>query len=81
LEREVAPMNVSLTDELKRFVQQKVASGAFPSEEAVLIETVLRSNSIEPHRSISSSAPTNDSARSPSLRDSQSSILSTRETR
>ena len=35
-------MNVSLTDELKSFVQQKVASGAFPSEEAVLLEAVRR---------------------------------------
>ena len=29
-------MNISLTDELKDFVQKKVASGAFPSEEAVI---------------------------------------------
>jgi putative addiction module CopG family antidote len=35
-------MNVSLTDELKDFVQKKVESGAFPSEEAVLREAVRR---------------------------------------
>ena len=35
-------MNVSLTDELKDFVQKKVESGAFPSEEAVLQEAVRR---------------------------------------
>jgi putative addiction module CopG family antidote len=35
-------MNVSLTDEMKDFVQKKVASGAFPSEDAVLEEAVRR---------------------------------------
>ena len=35
-------MNVSLTDEMKDFVQNKVASGDFPSEEAVLQEAVRR---------------------------------------
>ena len=35
-------MNVSLTDELKDFVQKKIASGAFPSEEALLQEAVRR---------------------------------------
>ena len=35
-------MNVSLTDELKDFVQKKVHNGAFPSEEAVLQEAVRR---------------------------------------
>jgi putative addiction module CopG family antidote len=35
-------MNVSLTDELKDFVQKKVESGDFPSEEAVLQEAVRR---------------------------------------
>ena len=29
-------MNISLTDEMKDFVEKKVASGAFPSEEALL---------------------------------------------
>ena len=35
-------MNISLTDDMKEFVQMKVASGAFPSEEAVLLEAVRR---------------------------------------
>ena len=35
-------MNVSLTDEMKDFVQNKVASGDFPTEEAVLQEAVRR---------------------------------------
>ncbi len=35
-------MNVSLTDEMKDFVQNKVARGDFPSEEAVLQEAVRR---------------------------------------
>ena len=35
-------MNVSLTDELDDFVQKKIASGMFPSEEAVLQEAVRR---------------------------------------
>ena len=34
-------MNISLTDDMKEFVQMKVASGAFPSEEAVLLEGQL----------------------------------------
>jgi putative addiction module CopG family antidote len=33
---------VTLTDEIKSFVQEKVATGAFPSEEAVLHEAVRR---------------------------------------
>ena len=36
------PMNVTLTDEMKSFVQKKVESGAFPSEQAVLQEAVRR---------------------------------------
>jgi putative addiction module CopG family antidote len=36
------PMSVTLTDEIKSFVQEKVATGAFPSEEAVLQEAVRR---------------------------------------
>jgi putative addiction module CopG family antidote len=39
---EARPMNILLTDELKDFVKQKVASGAFSSEEAVLQEAVRR---------------------------------------
>ena len=35
-------MSVTLTDEIKSFVQEKVATGAFPSEEAVLQEAVRR---------------------------------------
>ena len=35
-------MNVFLADEMKDFVQNKVASGEFPSEEAVLQEAVRR---------------------------------------
>jgi Arc/MetJ-type ribon-helix-helix transcriptional regulator len=35
-------MIVSLTDEMKDFIQKKVASGAFPSEDAVLEEAVRR---------------------------------------
>ena len=35
-------MSVTLTDEIKSFVQEKVASGAFPSVEAVLQEAVRR---------------------------------------
>ena len=35
-------MSVTLTDEIKSFVQEKVAAGAFPSEEAVLQEAVRR---------------------------------------
>ena len=35
-------MNVSLTDEMKDFVHNKVAEGNFPSEEAVLQETLRR---------------------------------------
>ncbi len=35
-------MNVSLTDEMKDFVQNKVARGDFPSEEVVLQEAVRR---------------------------------------
>jgi len=35
-------MNVSLTNELHDFVRQKVTSGEFPSEEAVLQEAVRR---------------------------------------
>ena len=35
-------MNVPLTDDLKDFVQKKVQSGAFLSEEAVLQEAVRR---------------------------------------
>ena len=35
-------MNIPLTDEMKSFVQKKVESGAFPSEEAVLQEAVRR---------------------------------------
>ena len=34
--------SVTLTDEIKSFVQEKVATGAFPSEEAVLQEAVRR---------------------------------------
>jgi Arc/MetJ-type ribon-helix-helix transcriptional regulator len=39
---EAWPMNVTLTDEMKYFVQKKVESGAFPSEEADLQEAVRR---------------------------------------
>ena len=35
-------MNVSLTKDLRNFVRQKVESGEFPSEEAVLQEAVRR---------------------------------------
>jgi putative addiction module CopG family antidote len=35
-------MYVTLTDEIKTFVQEKVATGAFPSEEAVVQEAVRR---------------------------------------
>ncbi len=35
-------MNVSLTNDLHDFVRQKVESGEFPSEEAVLQEAVRR---------------------------------------
>ena len=35
-------MNVSLTNDLRDFVRQKVTSGEFPSEEAVLQEAVRR---------------------------------------
>jgi Arc/MetJ-type ribon-helix-helix transcriptional regulator len=35
-------MNISLTAEMKDFVEKKVACGAFPSEEAVLQEAVRR---------------------------------------
>jgi putative addiction module CopG family antidote len=35
-------MNISLTDEMKDFVEKKVASGAFPSAEAVLQDAVRR---------------------------------------
>ena len=35
-------MSVRLTDEIKSFVQEKVATGAFTSEEAVLQEAVRR---------------------------------------
>jgi putative addiction module CopG family antidote len=35
-------MNILLTDELNNFVKQKVASGAFSSEEAVLQEALRR---------------------------------------
>jgi putative addiction module CopG family antidote len=35
-------MNVSLTNGLRNFVRQKVESGEFPSEEAVLQEAVRR---------------------------------------
>jgi putative addiction module CopG family antidote len=35
-------MNVSLTNDLHNFVRQKVESGEFPSEEAVLQEAVRR---------------------------------------
>ena len=38
----VWPMNVSLTNDLRDFVRQKVTSGEFPSEEAVLQEAVRR---------------------------------------
>jgi Arc/MetJ-type ribon-helix-helix transcriptional regulator len=39
---EAWPINIPLTDELKDFLQKKVASGAFPSEEAVRHEAVRR---------------------------------------
>ena len=35
-------LSVTLADEIKSFVQEKVATGAFPSEEAVLQEAVRR---------------------------------------
>jgi putative addiction module CopG family antidote len=35
-------MNVSLTDEMKAFVHNKVAGGDFPSEEAVLQQALRR---------------------------------------
>jgi putative addiction module CopG family antidote len=35
-------MNVSLTNDLHSFVRQKVESGEFPSEEAVLQEAIRR---------------------------------------
>jgi Arc/MetJ-type ribon-helix-helix transcriptional regulator len=35
-------MTISLTDDLKDFVRKKVASGDFPTEEAVLQEAVRR---------------------------------------
>src|SRR5262249_6893850 len=35
-------MNVSLSNDLRKFVRQKVESGEFPSEEAVLQEAVRR---------------------------------------
>ena len=35
-------MNVSLTDDLRAFVRNKVESGPFPSEEAVLLEALQR---------------------------------------
>jgi putative addiction module CopG family antidote len=35
-------MNVSLTNDLRNFVRQKVKSGEYPSEEAVLQEAVRR---------------------------------------
>jgi putative addiction module CopG family antidote len=35
-------MSVTLTDEIKSFVQEKVATGEFPSEVAVLQEAVRR---------------------------------------
>jgi Arc/MetJ-type ribon-helix-helix transcriptional regulator len=39
---EPKPMYVTLTDEIKSFIQEKVATGAFLSEEAVLEEAVRR---------------------------------------
>jgi Arc/MetJ-type ribon-helix-helix transcriptional regulator len=39
---EPKPMYVTLTDEIKSFIQEKVATGAFPSEEAVLEEAMRR---------------------------------------
>lgn len=35
-------MDVTLTDDMKDFVQNKLASGAFPSEEAILQEALCR---------------------------------------
>ncbi len=35
-------MNITLTDEMTYFVRQKVESGEFPSEEAVLEEALRR---------------------------------------
>jgi putative addiction module CopG family antidote len=35
-------MNVSLTNDLRNFIRQKVENGEFPSEEAVLQEAVRR---------------------------------------
>jgi putative addiction module CopG family antidote len=45
-------MNVSLTDELRDFVRKKVATGEFPSEEAVLHEAVrsLRQKDLDVER-------------------------------
>jgi Arc/MetJ-type ribon-helix-helix transcriptional regulator len=40
--KRIRPMNVSLTNDLHNFVRQKVESGEFPSEEAVLQEAVRR---------------------------------------
>ena len=42
LPAERTPMYVTLTDEIKSFIHEKVATGAFPSEEAVLEEAVRR---------------------------------------
>jgi putative addiction module CopG family antidote len=55
-------MNVFLTDEMKDFVQKKVASGAFPSEDAVLEEAVRRFRDEEQngHRGDASEKPTLD---------------------
>jgi putative addiction module CopG family antidote len=55
-------MNVSLTDEMKDFIQKKVASGAFPSEDAVLEEAVRRFRDEEQngHRGDAREKPTLD---------------------
>jgi Arc/MetJ-type ribon-helix-helix transcriptional regulator len=42
-------MTISLTDDLKDFVQKKVASGDFPTEEAVLQEAVRRFRQDDEH--------------------------------
>ncbi len=63
-------MNVTLTDEFRDFVRQKVESGEFPNEEAVLQEALRRfrraedprvpptRSSLRPTRSTTTQSPT-----------------------
>jgi Arc/MetJ-type ribon-helix-helix transcriptional regulator len=57
-------MTIHLPEELQSFIQAKVQSGQFPSEDAAVAEAVRRFRQWEQEQSRRSASPTNDNTSS-----------------